>query len=143
HDAGGSFGLLTKLTKRHWFEFGEKVRVGRRALALNDPADLRAVHALLRMRKLRSDLVERWERQMTCQGGLACSDLTERPEQVCKQFVSQIKSSLEWHRCTWQPLEAEFQRLGFQWSEFLNSTTPEAGENAELRRIRRAVTGEL
>jgi len=27
-EAGNSFGLLTKLTKRHWFEFKEKVRLG-------------------------------------------------------------------------------------------------------------------
>src|SRR5690349_12623585 len=54
-----------------WFEFKEKVRVGRRALELDDATHLRAVRALLRMRQLRSELVERWERQMACQGGLA------------------------------------------------------------------------
>ena len=86
HDAGNSYGLLTKLTKRHWFEFMETVRIGRRALELNDATHLRAVRALLRMRQLRSALVERWERQMACHGGLACSELGERPEQVCKQI---------------------------------------------------------
>jgi very-short-patch-repair endonuclease len=141
--AGNSFGLLARLTKRHWFEFREKVRVGSRAMELNDATHLRAVRALLRMRQLRFELVERWERQMACQGGLACSELSERPEQVCKQFVPQIQVCLEWHACTWQSLEGEFQRLGFRWSAFLNSTTPEAGSNVELRRIRRAVLGDL
>jgi hypothetical protein len=141
--AGNSFGLLTKLTKRHWFELKEKVRVGSRALELNDATHLRAVRALLRMRQLRSKLVERWERQMACQGGLACSELSERPEQVCKQFVPQIQLCLEWHTSTWQPLENQFQQLGFQWVAFLNSTAPEAGDNAELRRIRSAVLGDL
>lgn len=143
HQAGNSFGLLTKLTKRHWFEFKEKVRVGSRAFELNNATHLRAVRALLRMRQLRSELVERWERQMACQGGLACSELSDRPEQACKQFVPQIQVCLEWHACTWQPLEGEFQRLGFRWSAFLDSTAPEAGSNAELRRIRRAVLGDL
>ena len=141
--AGSSFGLLAKLTKRHWFEFKEKVRIGSRPLELNDATHLRAVQALLRMRQLRSELVERWERQMACQGGLASSELGERPEQVCKQFVPKIKVCLIWHASTWQPLEGEFQRLGFRWSMFLDSTTPEAGSNAELRRIRRAVLGDL
>lgn len=140
---GKSFGLLTQLTRRHWFEFKEKVRVGSRALELNNATHLRAVRALLHMRQLRSELVERWERQMACQGGLKCSELGDRPEQVCKQFVPQIQACLEWHTCTWSPLEGEFQRLGFRWSMFLDSTTPQAGSNAELRRIRHAVLGDL
>lgn len=142
-EAGNSFGLLARLTRRHWFEFQAKVRVGSRAMELSDATHLRAVKALLRMRQLRSELVERWERQMACQGGLACSDLGDRPEQVCKQFVPQILMCLEWHACTWEPLEREFQRLGFGWSAFLDSTAPESGDNAELRRIRRAVLGDL
>jgi very-short-patch-repair endonuclease len=143
NDAGNSFGLLTKLTKRHWFEFAEKARIGSRGLQLNDGNHLRAVRALLRVQQLRSGLMERWARQMERQGGLACSKLSERPEQVCKQFVSQIQSCLEWHETTWQPLESQFQRLGFQWSAFLDSTPPESGDNAALRRIRNAVLGDL
>jgi very-short-patch-repair endonuclease len=144
HNEGGkSFGLVAKVTKRHWFAFREKVRVGSRPLELNDGTHLRAVRALLRMRHLRSELVQRWDRQMACHGGLACSELGERPEQVCKQFVPQIQICLEWHATTWQPLECEFQRLGFRWASFLDSTAPEAGDNAELRRIRRAVLGDL
>lgn len=141
--AGSSFGLLTKLSKRHWFEFKEKVRIGSRSLDLRDVTHLHAVQALLRMRQLRSELVERWERQMGSQGGLASSDLGESPEQVCKQFVPKIQMCLIWYASTWQPLEGEFRRLGFRWSMFLDSSPPEAGSNAELRRIRRAVLGDL
>lgn len=142
-EAGNSFGLLTKLTKRHWFKFKEKIQVGSRALDLNNSNQLHAVRALLRMRQLRSDLIQRWERQMACQGGPACSELGERPEQVCKQFVVLIQTCLEWHVSIWQPLESEFQRLGFLWPTFLESTQPETGANAELNRIRRAVLGDL
>lgn len=142
-DAGHSFGRLAKLTHRNWFEFGEKVRIGQRALDLEDATQLRAVRALLRMRHLRTELVERWGRQMALQGGLACSELSERPEQVCKQFVPQIQHCLEWQTATWQPLEDQLQRLGFNWPAFLESTAPEPGDNAGLRRIRRAVLGEL
>src|SRR5262249_21896466 len=117
-EAGNSFGLLTKLTKRRWFEFAEKVRLGSRALQLDDRTHVRAAHALVRMRQLRSELIERWQRQMERQGGLPCSELGQRPEQVCKQFVPQILSCLEWHTKTWQPLEKQFQQLGFHWSVF-------------------------
>jgi very-short-patch-repair endonuclease len=57
--------------------------------------------------------------------------------------VPQIHACLEWHATVWQPLEAEFDRLGFYWATFLNSTLPEAGDNAQLRRIRKAILGDL
>ena len=41
HEAGNSFGLLAKLTKRHWFEFKEKARIGNRAFELNNSVHLR------------------------------------------------------------------------------------------------------
>ncbi len=143
NEAGKSFGLLTKLTKRHWFEFGGKVKVGSHSLDLSNSTHLQSVRALLRMRHLRSELTERWERQMACQGGPACSELGDRPEQVCKQFVGKIQTCLEWHVTTWQPLESEFQRLGFLWAAYLESTPPETGPNAELNRIRQAILGDL
>ena len=142
-EAGHSFGRLAKLTHRNWFEFAGNVRIGQRALDLDDATQLRAVRALLRMRHVRTELVERWGRQMAPQGGLACSELSERPEQVCRQFVPQIQHCLEWQTATWQPLEEQMQRLGFNWQGFLESTAPEPGENAGLRRIRNAVLGEL
>ena len=142
-ESGRSFGLLTKLTRRRWFEFKEKVRIGNRALELSKIDHLRAIRALLRMRQLRSNLLERWERQMAQRGGIPCVELGERPEQVCKQFVVQIRGALAWHSSTWQTLEREFERLGFHWSVFLESMPPEAGDNAELRRIRRAVVDNL
>lgn len=143
HEAGNSFGLLTKLTKRHWFEFKEKVRIGRRALELNNATHLHAIKAFLREQNLREDLLDRWKRMMEPLGALPCSELGENPERVSRQFVPQIRACLEWHTSTWQPLENQFQRLGFQWSAFLDSTAPEAGDNAELRRIRHAVLGDL
>jgi len=141
--AGNSFGLLTKLTKRHWFEFIEKTYVSNRVLNPKNISHLQAVRADIRIRVLREDLLRRWNRLIACQGGPVCSDLTDKPEQVCKQFVTRIKTCLEWHASTWQPLESEFQRLGFFWAAFLESTPPETGPNAELNRIRRAVLGDL
>ncbi|HLX69372.1 MAG TPA: AAA domain-containing protein, partial [Verrucomicrobiae bacterium] len=126
-EAGHSFGRLTKLTHRNWFDFAGNVRIGQRALDLDDAGQLRAVRALLRLRHLRAELVERWSRQMAPQGGLTCSDLSERPEQVCRQFVPQIQHCLEWQTATWQPLEEQMQRLGFNWPAFLESTAPEPG----------------
>jgi len=142
-ETGHSAGLMTKLTKRHWYEFQETARVDNRPLDLNDLTHLQAIRALLRIRHLRTELIQRWERQMACNGGLACANLSDQPEKVCRQFVPQIQACLDWHGSVWQPLETEFDRLGFRWAAFLNSTPPEAGDNAQLLRIRNAILGEL
>src|SRR5262249_7464401 len=142
-EAGRSLGILSKLTKPRWFEFKASVRVGNGGLELDNLSHLRAARALLRLRQCHSELIERWERQMAAQGGLTCAELGERPELVCKQFVPQIKVCLDWHATTWRPLEDKFQRLGFRWSAFLDATPVESADNGELRRIRRAVLGDL
>ncbi len=142
-EKGGSFGLLKKLTKRSWFDLIERARISGRPLNASNPVHLHAVRALLRIHTCREQLLERWERQMACQGAPAASTLGDKPEQVCRQYVPQIRSCLEWHTTTWHPMEADFERLGFRWAEFLQSTQPEVGANAELKRVRNAVVGDL
>ena len=142
-EAGHTVGLVTRLTKRTWHELQDKARVNDRPLDLNDITHLRATRALIRIRQLRAELVLRWSRQMACNGGPPATDLSDQPENVCKQYVPLIHACLDWHTTMWQPLEAGFERIGFRWAAFLNSTQPETGANAELRRIRKAVLGEL
>lgn len=142
-ESGRSFGLLTKLTKSHCHQLIGTVRIGNRNPALNAPTDFQAVRALLRMKILRQELAERWERLIAAQGGPRASELTDQPEKVARGFVSAIQNCLDWHGSTWLTLEEDFQRLGFGWSVYLESTPPETGPNAELRRLRNAVVGEL
>ena len=140
---GKSFGLVTRLTKPACHQLTGAVRIGNRSPMLNEPTHFRAVRALLRIQIVRQQLVERWERQIAAQGGPASSELGERPEQVCRQFISLIQACIEWHASTWLTLEGEFHRLGFKWSTYYESTPPETGANAELRRLRNAVLGDL
>lgn len=142
-DSGKSFGLLTKLTKPHCHQIISAVRVGNRPPAVNQPTHFRAVRALLRMKIVRQELLERWERQIAAQGGPPTSALTDQPEKVARGFISTIQNCLDWHGSTWLTLEGEFQRLGFGWKAYLDSAPPETGANAELRRLRNAVVGEL
>jgi hypothetical protein len=142
-EAGKSFGLLTKLTKPSFHQLISVVRIGTRTPALSEPTHFRAVRALLRIQIVRRELVERWERQIAAQGGPPSSELGDKPEHVCRQFVSRIQYCLSWHSSTWLALENEFQRLGFAWSAYFESTAPETGSNAELRRLRAAILGDL
>src|SRR6202030_1792138 len=97
----------------------------------------------LRIAQLREEMCGRWERMMTSGSAPSVEELGNRPEQACRGFVSQIRACLEWHRTSWQPLEAEFHRLGFNWSAYLESTAPGVGDHAELGRLRSAVGGDL
>ena len=142
-EAGKSFGLLTKITKPHCHKLFEAVRIGNRPPSLNEPTHFRAVRALLRITIVRQELTERWQRQISVHGGPAPSELTENPEKVARGFVTSIQSCLDWHGSTWVKLESEFQKLGFGWKNYLESTPPETGSNAELNRLRKAVVGEL
>ena len=142
-EAGKSFGFLTKLTNPAWVQLISVTRIGNRSPVLNEPAHFRAVRALLRTKLVRQELVERWERQIATRGGPAAAELGERPESVCRQFVSQMQACLEWHRSIWLSLEAEFRQLGFGWSAYLQLTPPQTGNNAELNRLRDAVLGDF
>jgi very-short-patch-repair endonuclease len=140
---GGRFGLLTKLTHRPWFDFQKTVRIGSQELDLENLQHLQATRAVLRIQQLRGELIERWERQMAPKGAPDSAQLSETPEAVAKQFIAPIQYCLDWNRSTWLPLEAEFTRLGFLWPEYLESTPPETGANAELNRLRDAVLGDM
>ena len=142
-ESGKSFGRLTKLTKPHCHQFITTVRIGNRPPALNQSAQFRAVRALLRMKMVRQELAERWVRQMSAKDGPPAEELTDQPERVAHGFVPTIQNCLDWHRSTWLTLENDFERLGFDWPGYLESTPPETGTNAELRRLRTAVTVEL
>jgi very-short-patch-repair endonuclease len=142
-EAGKSFGLLTKLTKPGWHQLISATYTGNRIPALDEPTHFRAIRGLLRTQLIRQKLVERWERQMTAHGGPTVAELGEKPELVCRQFISQIQACLDWHSSTWLALEAEFHGAGFGWPAYLQSIPPLTGDNAELRRLRAAVIGEL
>jgi hypothetical protein len=117
-EAGKSFGLLTKFTHGDWFEFAEQVRIGDGPLKLNDSSHLYALRALLRLQQSRFQLIERWERQIERQGGLARHELGEKPEQVCKQLVPQIRACLN---CTPPP--------GNRWRTIFNVSDSGGGHS--------------
>ncbi|MBI2926145.1 MAG: AAA family ATPase [Verrucomicrobia bacterium] len=142
-EGGRTLNVWTKVTKSKWHAFLQTVRINGRAPDTTKPDHLRAVRARLRMDCLRKELTGRWQRTMAEGGAPPAIELGSKPEHAARGFVAQIQRSLEWHSASWQPLEAEFQRLGFNWSAYLESTPPEVGDDAELRRLRASVLGDL
>lgn len=142
-EKGNSLGVLTRITKYHWFQFLETVKISGKPIDLKNKDHLLAVQAYLRVIGLREELRARWERQMGEGGAPKAEDLGGKPEQICRQFIAGIIDSLQWHSKVWLPLEAELRRLGFDWTAYFNSTRPEIGENAQLLRLRSAVLGDF
>ena len=140
-EKGGGLGVLTRVTKHSWFQFLDTVSIGGKKIDLKNKNHLLATQAYLKVISLRDELRARWQRQMMKGGAPTVIDLGEKPEQICRQFITGIKESLDWHEKMWIPLEAELERLGFNWYAYFNTTKPEIGDNAELLRLRCAVLG--
>ena len=140
---GGRLNVLTRLTKPQWTALVQSIRINGNTVDMTQIAPLRATRALLHIAVLREELGGRWERMMTSGGAPPFSELGDHPEDACRGFVGQIRACLEWHQTSWKPLEEQFAQLGFDWPAYLASTAPEVGNDAELRRLRSAVVGDL
>jgi very-short-patch-repair endonuclease/Cdc6-like AAA superfamily ATPase len=140
---GGRLNVLTRLTKPQWTALVQSIRINGNTVDMTQIAPLRATRALLHIAVLREELGGRWERMMTSGGAASFSELGNHPEDACRGFVGQIRACLEWHQTSWKPLEEQFAELGFDWPAYLASTAPEVGNDAELRRLRSAVVGDL
>lgn len=142
-EKGNSLGIFARVTKRPWFNFLETVKIGGKSIDLNNKEHFFAIRALLQVISLRQELRDRWGRQMIQGGAPTVEELGEKPEQVCRQFISGIKDSLDWHDKVWVPLESELNRLGFNWLAYFDTTKPELGENGQLLRLKTAVLGDF
>ncbi len=142
-EKGNSLGLMARMTKRPWFQFLKTIQIGGKPIHLKKKEHLFAVQAYLKVNSLREELCARWERRMAPGGAPAIAELGDKPEQICRQFIPNIKDSLDWHNKVWLPLESELNRLGFNWSAYFDTTNPEVGENAELLRLRTSILGDF
>lgn len=138
---GGRIGFWDRLRRPSWKRLIAAVSVSGR-----EPKTLEEFQALLMCAQLelaRKGLLARWERQMTPLDGPTVSDLGDRPEQACRQFVGPIRRALDWHADVWTPLEAVFPKVGFRWSAFLATVPPHLARHGELLRLRDAVLEHL
>ena len=142
-ETGQSFGLITKLTKADCHALMARIRINDRPA---DPKEIRhfqAADAWVVIQILRKSLRQRWERMITALQGPGVEELTEEPENVCRGFASQIQACLDWHRTAWSALESRFERMGFRWTAYLNRIPAETGSNADLRRLKKALSFDL
>ena len=141
-EAGHAFGLMTKLTKRHCHEFQEKVRVNNRQLDLNDLTQLRAVRALLRIRHFRIELVHdgsaRWP----------ATAAWPAPNSATNRKKSASNSSHRFRRASTGNRRSGSHSKPIRPPRFLlgdlsQLNSPRSRRQRPLRRIRKAILGEL
>ena len=140
-EEGGKLGSFALLTHKSWSNFIESTKV-------NDahpraPEHFQALRQFLKLNILRRDLAARWDRQMTALGTQPSSEMGAQPEKTLMQFCNAIHECLNWHGRTWLSLQTQLEDLGFRWERFLGEQPAIIGEDGELLRIAKAVSGPL
>ncbi len=135
-EAGGSFGLKTKLTRRAWHHLMESCRVeGRTPRTLEE---FRALHASVQLETSRNRFAARWRRAVESLDGPSVESLGRSPERTALAYTAEIRTRLEWRGAVWEPLIGELRTAGFRWDIWLAEHPPVPGDHGELARVQRA-----
>ena len=89
----------------------------------------------LQLRIARDELAMLWDGLLGRYGAAAAGDMGEELEQTCEQFSDVIRDSMNWWTTRWQPLVSELQKLGFNWTQFINQQPPSFGDRGALMRV--------
>ena len=140
-EGGGSFGFKTKFTKRSWHQMTEICKIEGRS-----PRTLDEFHALRADAQLRQDrgrFVARWHRLVEKVDGPSIEKLGSSPERTANGYAPEILKRLKWRVSVWEPLIGDLGKIGFRWTEWLDSHPPEPGDHGELARVRSACSHSL
>ena len=124
---------FTLFTHRNWKNLIEGTSVQGRA-----PESLEhfiALRSLLHVQFVREDLIRRWQKQMTPLGGPDAIILGPQPEQVCLQYVYQLRQCLEWYSTIWLPLEQRIKDQGILWDNLLAEMPINHDEYGDILRL--------
>ncbi len=102
--------------------------------------DFEALLDHLEVRRLREQLENRWDRQMTPLGAPAWSELGARPELRAQAYADEIRRALGWQEQVWAPCEAQMAELGLDWRRLSRKV---GAVRSELEVIRETVQGPL
>lgn len=142
-ESGHTLDWKTRLTKRTWHSFAERICINNRALDIQNKEEWKAVRGWLRIAAHRESLRRRWQRQMNTPDSPSLETLDEQPERTCREYVPHIEASLRWHETVWIPLEQALIKIGFDWHTYFQSVEPKAAAEGPLARLQAALFGEL
>ncbi|QSO48881.1 AAA domain-containing protein [Alicyclobacillus mengziensis] len=139
--SGGKLNGLKLFTKREWKHFIEKTKVdGQPPVTLEH---FEALQAWMELRIARDRLKARWQRQMTDLGGPDVASLTDRPEEVARQFIHLMTQKLDWHEKQWIPFENALKEQCLDVDSLMDEVDEVLAPNAELVRLSKLLTEAL
>ncbi len=140
-ETGGKLGSFTLFTHKTWGQFIETAKVNN-APPRNSEHFI-ALMKLARLKKLRSELCGRWDRQVATLGTPGSGQMGTEVEKTLMQYCDALEDCLGWHEHTWLPLQEQLTDLDFKWDKFLAEQPAVVGAHGELVRIGKAVTDSL
>lgn len=135
-EAGGAFGLMTRVTRRPWHQLIDNCRVEGRVPRTVE--EFRALRAMAQLEETRNRFASRWRRAVENIGGPAIENFGRSPERTAQGFAGEIRARLDWRTNEWEPLIGELRSAGFRWDAWLAAHPPVAGDHGELARVQRA-----
>src|SRR5258708_3846137 len=138
---GTKLGGMKLLTRREWKTVIERTRINGRQPELLEHFE--ALRYAVQLHTLRTQLVNRWQRQMVMLGGPDATAVGSQPETFFHQYVDPIRQCLAWYTNVWQPLELDIKRQGFRWDAFLAEMPVPQNEFGDLLRLHTAVVEKL
>jgi very-short-patch-repair endonuclease/uncharacterized small protein (DUF1192 family) len=138
---GGKLNGFKLLTNRDWKTLIESSTVQGKAPEVVE--HFVALRYFVQLRSARSNLVGRWQRQVTASGGPDGTSCGPYPEITFRQNVAALRYYLDWYKSTWQPLETELKNQGFQWERLLAEMPVNHVQYDAILRLRIAVVEHL
>jgi very-short-patch-repair endonuclease len=141
-ERGGKLNFFAlNVQHRDWKDFLPSLAVSGRPPETAE--HFRALLAIACVLDIRSQLVERWRRQVTELDGPSPDELGTEPEATCAQYVGWMRWASEWTSQSWAPLEMRLRSCGLRWDQVVELVPPRPGPHGPLLRLRDAVVGEL
>lgn len=134
-ESGKSLGFFSTAFNTQWKSFIAGCRVDE-----GNPTRLehfKALLAAIETAKLRTDLVRRWERQVVSLGGPALKK--PEPEVHAKSFLDSLKLASNWTNTSWQVVESELLRQGFNIKAAQEKVSVNGQNNGYIEQFQRLV----
>lgn len=138
---GKKLNKLTKMFKSEWKAVIESCRVDDGKAREVD--HFRAIIYDLEIKRMRTELIRRWDRQMKPLGCPAAGELGSRPEKTARQYIEKMQLAITWFDEIWNPCEALSEELGLQWKHLLKKAPVKNCAFSDIVRLKEVVTGEL
>lgn len=137
--AGGNrLKFVTLLWRPEWKRFIESSRV-EGSVKPNRLEHFHALQTKLHLLIAQETLIIRWQQHLEPHG-LPSLITAPAPVKFAAQYVTSIKTCLDWHADHWRPIEAILLTQGLDWPRLLDEAPPSTSAHPRAERLRHSVS---